>query len=250
MTLRLTSRVAFLLAIVILAAACQDRRAGREIIGDDTPGRSVSSPPVPSPLSTPPHRPQPTPSSGAEREAPLTIEQDGRHVPAAQARRVLHVGDSMVPLVANYLRPVVQQRGGAYHIISEVSSSTSTWASRRLLHEATYDYDPDLILISLGSNELFAPPTRAVQRDIQQIVHQTRRRPCLWIAPPAWKPDHGFLALLKANLGHCRYFDSTQLDLPRMPDGRHPSWTGGHRWATAVWNALGGTEPVPKRARP
>jgi len=247
---RLTSQVAFLLACSIACIACRDRRASHGAVADDPPRSSASIPPLPAVPSTPPHRLPPKPSSSARQETPLTIEQDGRRVPAAQAQRVLHVGDSMVPLVANYLRPVVQQRGGKYHIISEVSSSTSSWASRRLLHEATYDYDPDLILISLGSNELFAPPTRAQERDIQQIVRQTRGRPCLWIAPPAWKPDHGFLALLKANLGHCRYFDSTRLDLPRMRDGRHPSWSGGHRWATAVWAALGGAERLPERAKP
>jgi hypothetical protein len=182
--------------------------------------------------------------------APFTIEQDGHRVPAARALRILHVGDSMVPLVANYLRPVVEQRGGKYYVISKISSSTSTWASQRLLHEATYDYDPDLILISLGSNELFAPPSPEQVRDVRQLVKHTRGRPCLWIAPPAWKRDRGFLDLLRANLGHCRYFDSTQLDLPRMEDGRHPSWTGGYRWATAVWKTLGGTEQLPKQGAP
>jgi hypothetical protein len=176
----------------------------------------------------------------------VTIERDGVQIPAARARRILHVGDSMVPLVANYLRPVVERGGGKYYVVSEVSTSTSSWAERRLLHEAMYEYDPELVLISLGSNELFAPPSAEQARDIQQLVAHTRGRPCLWIAPPAWKPDRGFLALLQKNLGHCRYFDSTKLDLPRMRDGRHPSWTGGHRWATAVWHALGGTERIPK----
>ncbi len=180
----------------------------------------------------------------------FTIQQDGHRVPAARALRILHVGDSMVPLVANYLRPVVQRRGGKYHVISKISSSTASWASQRLLHEATYDYDPDLILISLGSNELFAPPSAEVGRDVRKLVEHTRGRPCLWIAPPAWKRDRGFLELLRTNLGHCRYFDSTKLDLPRMKDGRHPNWTGGYRWATAVWKTLGGTEPLPKSGAP
>ncbi len=194
--------------------------------------------------------PTPAASESAIDSGILTLERDGQRVPAARAERVLHVGDSMVPLVANYLAPLVRKRGGKYHVLSEISSSTSIWASRRLLHEATYDYDPDLVLISLGSNELFAPPTARQARDIQQLVQHTRGRPCLWIAPPAWKRDRGFLALLQANLGHCRYFDSTQLDLPRMEDGRHPNWVGGHRWASAVWRALGGTEPVPRQGAP
>jgi hypothetical protein len=30
-----------------------------------------------------------------------------------------------------------------------------------------------------------------------------------------------------------------------MDDGRHPSWTGGWHWATAVYKVLGGTKPIP-----
>ena len=234
---RREAEVCLVVASVLAAAGCQRSEPPSEAMGEHAPS-------APSVALTQPSASRPIADEPASDV--LTIEQDGRRVPAAHARRVLHVGDSMVPLVANYLKPIVERRGGKYHIISKVSSSTSTWASQRLLHEATYDYDPDLILISLGSNELFAPPSPEQVRDVRQLVEHTRGRPCLWIAPPAWKKDRGFLELLRANLGHCRYFDSTRLDLPRMKDGRHPSWAGGHRWATAVWKALGGTEAVPK----
>lgn len=151
----------------------------------------------------------------------------------------------MVPLVGNYLRPIFQKDGRKYNIESVTSSSTLSWDNKRLLQDAMYKYDPDLILISLGSNELFDrnPGRRAPA--IKRLVQDTRGRPCLWIGPPAWKEDYGFIEVLKQNLGHCRYLDSVALKLPRMADGRHPSWTGGYRWAVAVWKELGGTGEVP-----
>jgi hypothetical protein len=184
-------------------------------------------------------------STGPPAAEPLLVPGDAGLVPAARARRVLHVGDSMVPLVGNYLRPLFRRSGARYHIVALESSSTLSWDGERRLQELMYEQGPDLVLISLGSNELFDPKPERRAGAIRRLVADLRGRPCLWIGPPAWKQDLGFLAVLKANLGHCRYFDSKALKLPRMPDGRHPSWTGGWHWANAVWKVLGGDGDVP-----
>ena len=179
------------------------------------------------------------------------VRRDGGSIAAARAERVLHVGDSMVPLVGFYLRKLYQADGRKYSIVAEDSSSTLSWDNERKLQEQMFKYDPDLILISLGSNELFDRNPERRAGAIRRLVKDTRGRPCLWIGPPAWKKDYGFLKVLKDNLGHCQYFDSTRLKLPRMKDGRHPSWTGGYRWSVAVWKRLGGKRPVPTgSARP
>jgi lysophospholipase L1-like esterase len=151
----------------------------------------------------------------------------------------------MVPLVGNYLRQVLAADKRRYEIISIPSSSSLSWARDHGLRDAIYRYDPQVVLISLGSNELFDPNPDRRAAAIRQVVSETRDRPCLWIGPPAWKKDKGFLRVLQDNVGRCRYFDSARLDLERMADGRHPSWTGSHAWATAVWKVLGGTQPVP-----
>ena len=189
-----------------------------------------------------------TPCSSIDAEppsAPLTLLSEQGPIPAANAQRILHIGDSMVPLVGNYLRSVFTQSKRRYEIISIPSSSTLSWAQEHGLRDAVYRYDPQVILISLGSNELFDPNPNRRAAAIRQIVSETRGRPCLWVGPPAWKKDKGFLQVLRENMGHCRYFDSTQLKLERMADGRHPSWNGSYHWAEAVWKELGGTEPLP-----
>lgn len=151
----------------------------------------------------------------------------------------------MVPLVANYLRQIFLKSGRRYEIVSIPSSSTLSWARDHGLREAMYRYDPEVVLISLGSNELFDPNPERRAKAIQQIVSETRDRPCLWIGPPAWKKDKGFLRVLEDNVGRCQYFDSAGLKLDRMADGRHPSWTGSYDWAVAVWKVLGGTQKIP-----
>jgi hypothetical protein len=207
----------------------------------------AASEPTPS-ASEPPPVVAPAPDAATTLSAPapgFQIRREGGVVDAAEAERVLHVGDSMVPLVGNYLRKVVWAKGRKYYIQSVASSSSLDWGPKRWLQDAMYKYDPDLVLISLGSNELFDPNPGRRAAAVRQLIDDTRGRTCMWIGPPLWKKDTGFVDVVKTNLGHCRWFDSTALDLPRMEDGRHPSWTGGWRWASAVWKTLGGTEPVP-----
>jgi hypothetical protein len=240
-------------ALVLLAAGC-----AREAAGDPrkdpvpapaataVPSTSATQPP-PSLASPPSAVPLPiAPAPAAAADEPLLMRTDAGLVPAARATRILHVGDSMVPLVGNYLRPVLQARGHTYDIVALTSSSTLEWGGpKRVLQDAMYRYDPEVVLISLGSNELFDTKFEERAPAVRQIVEDTRRRPCLWIGPPAWKKDYGFMEMVKKNLGHCRWFDSTALRLPRMKDGRHPTWGGSYRWASEVWKALGGTELVP-----
>lgn len=175
------------------------------------------------------------------------IERDGVQVPAAQALRVLHVGDSMAPLVGNYLRSIFRRSGRKYDIVAVTSGHSREIANGHTLLDATYRFDPDLILISLGSNELFERDPEDLAWAIDQIVKDTRGRPCLWIGPPAWANDFGYLDMVRRHVGHCRYFASEKLRFERQADGRHPTWASSYRWASAVWKDLGGTTDVPER---
>ena len=76
-----------------------------------------SASPVVSLASSPPALSTSTAPSKAEHDI-LTIESDAGIVPAAQAHRILHVGDSMVPLVGNYLRPLLARDGRRYQVVS------------------------------------------------------------------------------------------------------------------------------------
>lgn len=164
--------------------------------------------------------------------------------------RVLHIGDSMVPLVGNYLRPVYQERGARYVMLSTHSSSTRSWASDARLAAALAEHDPDLVLISLGTNELFDRDLTSIARAIEQLTARVAPRACLWIAPPAWAKDAGFAQTLRDHSGSCQVFDSTRLPFTRQSDGRHPDWSSSYRWATEVWRALGGTSKIPTGSKP
>ena len=134
---------------------------------------------------------------------PLLLPTPAGPVPAARAKRILHVGDSMVPLVGNYLRPIVQAPWQKLrHRERRIVARRSNGADRSdILQQAMFRYDPEVILISLGSNELFEREPEARAPRIRQIIADTRGRPCMWISPPAWQKDFGFLEVVQKNLG-------------------------------------------------
>jgi len=166
----------FCLWIASITSLCCSRNqipaghdSGIEVASDSSskPIAATASSTISPSFSVVPSACAPPPCSSIDAEppsAPLTLLSEQGPIPAANAQRILHIGDSMVPLVGNYLRSVFTQSKRRYEIISIPSSSTLSWAQEHGLRDAVYRYDPQVILISLGSNELFDPIRIAEQR--------------------------------------------------------------------------------------
>ncbi|HEV8245740.1 MAG TPA: SGNH/GDSL hydrolase family protein, partial [Polyangiaceae bacterium] len=69
-----------------------------------------------------------------------------------------------------------------------------------------------------------------------RLVKELGNRPCLWVLPPLWKRDTGFMKVISDNAAPCRCLDSSALvgDLPRRKDKVHPNEEGRELWADAV----------------
>ncbi|WP_437627088.1 SGNH/GDSL hydrolase family protein [Sorangium sp. So ce1151] len=153
---------------------------------------------------------------------------------------VLHVGDSFALAgFAQALRPRMQALRVRYAVKAETSSYTVTWASRMELLVA--NYQPDLVIISLGANEVenVNPPAHAGA--VRRIIKAIGGRPCVWVSPPLWRKDTGIIDVIRTNSSPCRFFDSDALvpgPLPRQKDKIHPNEEGGARWADAFWSWL------------
>lgn len=153
---------------------------------------------------------------------------------------VLHIGDSFALAgFAQALRPRMQALGVRYAVKAETSSYTTTWAPRMELLVA--NYQPDLVIISLGANEVEAynPPAHASA--VRRIVKAIGDRPCVWVSPPLWRKDTGIIDVIRTNSAPCRFFDSDALvpgPIPRKKDKIHPNEAGGALWAEAFWRWL------------
>ncbi|WP_437872835.1 SGNH/GDSL hydrolase family protein [Sorangium sp. So ce363] len=209
---------------------------------------------APAPAPSPGAVPTPAPSSEASAPAAARPPEASAPVEAAAAplaaappefavppnTAVLHVGDSFaVAGFAQALRPRMQEHRVRYAVKAETSSYTVTWASRMELLVA--NYQPDLVIISLGANEVenVNPPAHAGA--IRRIVKAIGGRPCVWVSPPLWRKDTGIIDVIRTNSAPCRFFDSDALvpgPLPRQKDKIHPNEVGGARWAEAFWSWL------------
>jgi hypothetical protein len=153
---------------------------------------------------------------------------------------VLHIGDSFALAgFAQALGPKIKALGARYQVKSEQSSFTVTWAGK--MERLVADYQPDLVIISLGANEVanINPPAHAPA--VRRIVKSVGERPCVWVAPPLWRKDTGILDVIREHSAPCRFFDTDALvpgPIPRQGDKIHPNEQGGAMWAEAFWRWL------------
>jgi hypothetical protein len=151
-------------------------------------------------------------------------------------KRVLLVGDSM----AEGLRPSLQQRveaaGGRFIGEAWQSSTIIGWEGSGRLREMLERYQPDIVFISLGSNELQARRPEGRAPLIRRMVAEIGGRPAYWIGPPSWKTDRGLLRVIEENFQAGHFYNASDLQVPRQRDGKHPTLEGFSQWTELIWS--------------
>lgn len=152
---------------------------------------------------------------------------------------MLHLGDSFVHAgLKQRLTEKFAPFDVRYVVRTEVSTNTLDW-SRRIPADVA-QAQPDLVIITLGANEIRSPWLEAQGRAIRRIVEAVGDRPCVWTTPPLWREETGFFDTLQANVSPCRYFETdvhVGAYLPRR-DTVHPTDEAGAQWADALFDYL------------
>lgn len=154
--------------------------------------------------------------------------------------RVLQVGDSFADALGIELGKLLKQSGLRTSLETKTPSYIGEWAFGPTLPKVLSSYDPDLVLVTLGANEVEVPVPEQRTRAVQRLVKVLGGRPCVWILPPLWKRDTGVMQVIKDNAKPCQVLDSSEL-VPSLPRGRdriHPSTEGRLIWANAVLDWL------------
>jgi len=167
---------------------------------------------------------------------------NGAGSPAAlpSGTKMLHVGDSFAAALGIELGKLLRAAGMRTWLEYKTASYVPTWASGPELPKLISTYNPDLVLVTLGANELEIPDPEQRAGAIQRLVKKVGDRPCVWILPPLWKQDTGLMQVIKENARPCKVLDSSALvkELPRGPDHIHPNAEGRATWALAVFDWL------------
>lgn len=196
----------------------------------DTPGASM-----PSPAET-------IGVTNASLSMEPTAPDAARGVELPSGTTVLHIGDSFAGALGIELNREFKEAGVRGILKYETATYIPTWAWGKDLEKYLSKYHPDLVLITLGANELEIPDPAQRAPTIRHLVERLGGKPCVWVAPPLW---HGarpaLLDVIRESCAPCAYLDSGELvpELPRARDGIHPAMAARKAWAQAVIKWLG-----------
>jgi hypothetical protein len=193
-------------------------------------------PPPPAPDSAiAPAAPAPTAEITRDAETPAPPPEPKKY------KLVLHAGDSTVGTykfgLARALGDHFKAEGTRYVYETWESASLTQVAAGTRLNELIAKWKPDLVILTLGTNDAYVPAPWALEWSIRSIARKVGDRDCYWIGPPLWKKDvdAGLVGSIRENVAPCRFFDSGSLTLERRADGIHPTDKGGQVWADAFW---------------
>jgi hypothetical protein len=166
------------------------------------------------------------------------------------AAYILHVGDTSLGFeqgLALEMRTRFAAAGMRYEAVTEIDAGLHTFATSKKLAELLRWKNPDVVLLTLGMNNLTAARPDDYEIDVRSIVTQVGDRRCWWIGPLSIsRPEKGLIAMLARSTAPCEWTNSYPLDIERQPDQLHPTQAGASHWADAIWLALGAPiTPLP-----
>lgn len=176
--------------------------------------------------------------------------------------RLLMFGDSMAQGLDPHMKALSKEAGIPYFVAAAPGTRIDQWASSHKLVGYLTDFQPTITLVVLGTNDAYmsgnvwekqAPHMEALVKKLREFSnvnvndapgsHYSAGTEIVWIGPPALPNPHGgrapnaeFLSSLAEHAPH--YFDSAAYEIPRGPDGLHPSAAGFAGWAGQIWSYL------------
>jgi lysophospholipase L1-like esterase len=203
--------------------------------------------------------PTPEPAASASAAALPSASPPSAAAPVGvpKGAKVLHLGDSFAGALGLELNAVLEERGAEGVLRFKTASFIPEWAWKGGIPQFMAEHRPDLVLITLGANEVAIrePETRVAV--IEKLVKQFGDTPCVWIAIPLWASDTGLMPVIRDHCAPCRFMDSNELrfadgtrvrDMPRLPDKIHPTMRARRQWAEFVVDWLAAErDPVGPR---
>lgn len=164
----------------------------------------------------------------------LLISQPEIIEPDTTVHKLLVFGDSMT----HHLAMSISKYGtkNQYKVLGVTweSSSIPGWSNSGKVKQYIEMWNPDFIIVSLGSNEMELKHFDRRIPDVKKIVEEMGEVPFVWAGPPLWKKDKGVYAMLEEALPPGVLFRAEGIEIPRGPDKVHPTKHGADIWADTL----------------
>ena len=172
-------------------------------------------------------------------EAPREAQPDAPPPPAPLVgKTILHVGDSMVGGEWGLTRALERRftaEGAKFVRHYKVSEEIIQFEKGKVLAELVAKHNPDIVIITLGTNDTLAPFPQSLAAHVANVAKQAGGRECYWMSPPITKKETGLTQVIRDNAAPCTVFDSSKLKLEIGKDGIHPTERGAQEWAARFW---------------
>lgn len=163
-----------------------------------------------------------------------------------ETSRVMLIGDSFANGMAPHFQALATEEGLPFIAGAVVGTRTDQWVSSNWLTRKLVEFQPTHVLVSLGTNDAytdFTPEEIAERAETLVDIIEAAGAHVIWIGAPPLPSIHGGNPLNVASIQAIidaapYYYDSSDLDIPRSPDGLHPTATGYAGWSGMVWNWL------------
>jgi hypothetical protein len=151
-------------------------------------------------------------------------------------QKILLIGDSMVQELELIFAPICANNHHQFRSIAIQSTSIQTYAQSDTLEKMIKEFEPSLVIIVLGSNELTIPDIESRRPYVNKILQVIGERKVIWIGPPNWRKDTGMNDLLAEIMGEDRFFRSANLKFQRKTDGIHPTYEASVMWSDSIFH--------------
>ena len=161
-----------------------------------------------------------------------------------------------------HMKALAKEAGIPYFAAAVPGTRIDQWAKSQKLPGYLADFQPTITLVVLGTNDAYMggdvwakqkPQMEALVKHLREFsnvnvndaagAHYSAGSEIIWVGPPTlpapyngMQPNTEFLDALRLAAPH--YFDSADYDIPRGPDGLHPSASGFAGWAGQIWAYL------------
>lgn len=174
-------------------------------------------------------------------------------LPIPAGTKVLHIGDSFAGALGRPLGDLFEGVGMRSVLKHTDSSYLTDWAWDGNLQQYIWKYNPDLVIVTLGANELEIVEPKQREKTVKKIISVIGPRPCVWVAIPLWEgPKNGLLEVIREHASPCVYMDTNALldttKMDRIQDGIHPTSEARRNWAAFVFDWLKAhRKPTPEK---
>lgn len=157
--------------------------------------------------------------------------------------RLLLFGDSLAVGLSPPLSQLARDNGVIYSSLGKVGSTIRDWAGSTSLNRDLRQQlaqRPNVVLISLGTNDEFMSP-QVAQAELPMMdalleLVRASGADVGWVGPPKLpRAGNGIIRKIQAKIPKNRYFRSEDFEIPRAQDQLHPTVRGYCGWAGQIW---------------